>query len=219
MITAINEVLQDPALTGTTMKMLSLRIRGAKTDIEDMGESTDGMAESTSKLREQVLALTNVNGKGGFDIMTDGGKSFKSTYSIMQGISKVWKDMSDVDQAALLELIAGKNRAQGAAALLNNFATAEDALQTAQNSAGSALAENEKYLDSIDGKISVLKANFQNMWSDAIDSSVITFFIDLGSTIVNVVDKFGLLQTAVGAFAGIASLKGVGGANLTVVPN
>lgn len=57
------------------------------------------MAESTSKLREQVLALTNVNGKGGFDIMTDGGKSFKSTYSIMQGISKVWKDMSDVDQA------------------------------------------------------------------------------------------------------------------------
>lgn len=184
-----------------------------------MGESTDGMAESTSKLREQVLALTNVNGKGGFDIMTDGGKSFKSTYSIMQGISKVWKDMSDVDQAALLELIAGKNRAQGAAALLNNFATAEDALQTAQNSAGSALAENEKYLDSIDGKISVLKANFQNMWSDAIDSSVITFFIDLGSTIVNVVDKFGLLQTAVGAFAGIASLKGVGGANLTVVPN
>lgn len=112
-----------------------------------------------------------------------------------------------------------KNRAQGAAALLNNFATAEDALQTAQNSAGSALAENEKYLDSIDGKISVLKANFQNMWSDAIDSSVITFFIDLGSTIVNVVDKFGLLQTAVGAFAGIASLKGVGGANLTVVPN
>lgn len=72
-----------------------------------MGESTDGMAESTSKLREQVLALTNVNGKGGFDIMTDGGKSFKSTYSIMQGISKVWKDMSDVDQAALLELIAG----------------------------------------------------------------------------------------------------------------
>ena len=35
MITAMNEVLQDPALTGTTMKMLSLRIRGAKTDIED----------------------------------------------------------------------------------------------------------------------------------------------------------------------------------------
>lgn len=107
MLTAMNEVLQDPALAGTTLKMLSLRIRGAKTEIEAEGESVDGMAESTSKLRAQVLALTNVTGKGGFDIMTDNGQTFKSTYDIMLGISQVWKDMSDVDQAALLELIAG----------------------------------------------------------------------------------------------------------------
>lgn len=71
----------------------------AKTEIEEMGEDTAGMAESTSKLREQILALTNVNGKGGFDIMTADGKAFKSTYEILQGISKVWKDISDIDQA------------------------------------------------------------------------------------------------------------------------
>lgn len=107
MLTAMNEVLQDPEISGTTLKMLSLRLRGAKTDIEAAGESTDGMADSTSKLREQVAALTNVNGKGGFDIMTDNGRSFKSTYEILQGIAKVWKEIDDIDQAALLELIAG----------------------------------------------------------------------------------------------------------------
>lgn len=64
-----------------------------------MGESTDGMAESTSKLREKILALTNVDGTGGFDILTDDGQAFKSTYEIMQGISKVWSDMNDIDQA------------------------------------------------------------------------------------------------------------------------
>ena len=44
------------------------------------------------------MALTNVNGKGGFDIMAD-ADNFKSTYEIMEGISKVWKDISDVNQA------------------------------------------------------------------------------------------------------------------------
>ena len=75
-----------------------MRLRGASTEIENMGESTDGMAESTSKLREKVLALTNVNGTGGFDIMSD-SENFKSTYEIMQGISDVWEDISDVNQA------------------------------------------------------------------------------------------------------------------------
>lgn len=108
MLTAMNEVLQDSALSGTTLKMLSLRLRGAKTEIEEMGEDTAGMAESTSKLREQILALTNVNGKGGFDIMTADGKAFKSTYEILQGISKVWKDISDIDQANIYCLYVQK---------------------------------------------------------------------------------------------------------------
>lgn len=218
MITAMNEVLQDPALAGTTLKMLSLRIRGAKTEIEAEGESIDGMAESTSKLREQIKALTNISGTGGFDIMTDDGNAFKSTYEIMLGISKVWKGMSDVNQAALLELIAGKNRAQGAAALLDNMVTAEDALKTAQSSAGSALKENEKYLESINGKISILKANFQNLWDNATSSETIGWFIDLGSEIIKITDNIGLLKTVIGSFIAVASVKGAGGANITVVP-
>ena len=70
----------------------------ASTEIENAGESTDGMAESTSKLREKILALTNVTGNGGFDIMAD-ADNFKSTYEIMKGISEVWNDISDVNQA------------------------------------------------------------------------------------------------------------------------
>ena len=80
----------------------------AKTEIEEMGEDTAGMAESTSKLREQILALTNVDGKGGFDIMTADGKAFKSTYQILQGIAKVWKDISDIDQANIYCLYVQK---------------------------------------------------------------------------------------------------------------
>ena len=96
--TTITEITGDASEAGNTLKVLSMRLRGASTEIENAGESTDGMAESTSKLREKILALTNVTGNGGFDIMAD-ADNFKSTYEIMQGISKVWNDISDVNQA------------------------------------------------------------------------------------------------------------------------
>ena len=96
--TTITEITGDASEAGNTLKVLSMRLRGASTEIENAGESTDGMAESTSKLREKILALTNVAGNGGFDIMAD-ADNFKSTYEIMQGISEVWNDISDVNQA------------------------------------------------------------------------------------------------------------------------
>ena len=82
----------------STLKILSLRLRGAKAEIEDAGESTDGMASSTSKLREQVAALTNIDGTGGVDIMAN-EKEFKSTFDIMQQIAQVYDQMDDIDQA------------------------------------------------------------------------------------------------------------------------
>lgn len=133
--TAMNSVLQSADTTGTTLKVLALRLRGASTELASMGEETDGVATSTSKLRAQIAALTNVDGSGGFDILTDSG-AFKSTYDIIQGIANVYDRMSDVDQASLLELIAGKNRANGVAALLKQASQAEDVLQTSLNSSG-----------------------------------------------------------------------------------
>ena len=42
-------------------------LRAAKTEAEEAGESTEGMANSVSELREEILALTG----GKVDIMLD----------------------------------------------------------------------------------------------------------------------------------------------------
>lgn len=105
--TAITEITGDAAEAGNSLKVLSMRLRGAKTELEDAGESTEGMAVSTSKLREDIKALTNVNGTGGFDIMKD-SQNFKSTYEIMKGIANVWNDLTDTSKAAVIEKIAGR---------------------------------------------------------------------------------------------------------------
>lgn len=65
LITAGNAVLQDPERVGNGLKTISMRIRGATTEIEEAGESTEGMAESTAALRKEVMALAGV------DIMQD----------------------------------------------------------------------------------------------------------------------------------------------------
>lgn len=211
--TAMNSVLQSADTTGTTLKVLALRLRGASTELASMGEETDGVATSTSKLRTQIAALTNVDGSGGFDILTKSG-DFKSTYDIIQGIAKVYTQMSDVDQAALLELIAGKNRANGVAALLKQASQAEDVLQTSLNSSGSAMKENERVLESIEGKLKRFQATFQSFSSDVLDSGVVKGFIDMGTAaldfadgLVKAGDAMPTILTALSAVASMTNTK------------
>ena len=126
--------------------------------------------------------------------MTDTG-AYKDTYTILLEISKVWKEMSDIDQAALLELIAGKTRSNTAAALLSNTKDLEKAYESALNAEGSALAENEKYLDSIQGRIDLFNNSVQTMWSNTLDSETVKNVVDFGTTLVGVIDNLGLVKT------------------------
>ena len=51
MITAITEITQDSQGAGNSLRTLSMRLRGAKSDLESYSEETDGVIESTSKLQ------------------------------------------------------------------------------------------------------------------------------------------------------------------------
>lgn len=95
LITAANTVVQDAPRVGNAFKTISMRIRGAKTELEEAGEDTDGMAESTAKLRKEIMALSGV------DIMID-DNTFKSTYQIMDELSTKWQDLTDIQQADIL---------------------------------------------------------------------------------------------------------------------
>lgn len=82
-----------------------MRIRGAKTELQEMGEDTDGMVESTAKLQEEILALSGV------DIMLD-KDTFKSTYQILGELADKWGTLTDIQQASVTELIAGKRQGE-----------------------------------------------------------------------------------------------------------
>lgn len=210
LITAANTVVQDPLKVGNALKTLSLRIRGAKVELEETGESTEGMANSVSELRKEILALTGQK----VDIMID-DNTFKSTTQILRELSGVWGTLTDINQAAALELLGGKEQANILASLIQNFSTVEDVIATSQNAAGSALAENEKQLDSINGKINQFKANFEALSASMIDSDLTKGVIGIGSDTLNgltqLVDTLGALPTLLATIsAGFAGFKTVG---------
>lgn len=183
LITAANTIVQDPDSVGTTMKTLSMYLRAAKTEAEEAGESTDGMASSVSELRSEILALTGNR----VDVMAD-STSFKSTYQILKELAGVWKDLTDVSQANILEMIGGKRNSNVVAALLENFEIVEDVIQSAGDAEGSALAENEKYLESIQGHISEFKAEFQELSTNVVDSDIVKMVVDTGTALESILN-------------------------------
>ena len=206
--TAMNEILQNQETAGATLKMLSLRIRGAKAELEEAGEEVDSMADSSSKLQEEIKGLT-----GGFDILEADGKSFKSTYEIMKGIAEVWDDMTDVSRAALLEKIAGKNRAQGVAQLLSNWSQVDKVLKTISEDEGSAERENRVRMESISGRITKLQNQGQELSTAIINADVFKEGISLVTEFVNLltlaISKFGSFGIAAGALgAGVSIITG-----------
>ena len=157
------------------------------------------MVESTAKLRSEILALTGV------DIM-DGANQFKSTYAIMDELAAKWQDLTDIQQATVTELIAGKRQGNIVSSLMTNFDTAREALETSMNSAGSAMAEHEKWQQSLEARINSLKASWQALSQAFLSSDFLKGAIDAVIKLVDaldwLMDKVGTLPTLIGIFAG-----------------
>lgn len=199
LITAMNEIVQNSENTGNSLKVLSLRLRGAKAELEDMQEDTDGLCDSTSKLREQIKSLTGV------DIMLD-DNTFKSTTDIIKELGAVWDKLSDSSQAATLELIAGKSRANNVAALLKNYQKIDEVMESLGEAEGSAMRENKAIVDSIDGRIKVLTATAEEFWQKFINTDLVKNAVSLASDLLNILTQISSATKGIG----VLGLGGLG---------
>lgn len=185
-----------------------------KGSLEELGEEVDESVDSISKVQTQILNLTG----GKVNIFND-NKEFRDYYTIMEEIAAIYDDLSSTDRASLDEILFGKQRANQGAALIQAFKSGQiqKALETAQNSEGSALKEQEKWLDSIEAKMQQFAAQFQKMSTTFISSKFFKTLIDGGteflSILTKMIDTIGGLGTvlSVGGFALL--LKNFGSSN------
>lgn len=208
LVTATNSVLQDPEKVGNMWKTVSARIRGAKTELTNMGEDTDGLVESTSKLQALVKGITGV------DILESDGKTFKDIYTIVSGISEKWATLSDIDRASLLESLAGKNQSNALAAALSQPEILKKAYEEATNAEGSARRENEEYAKSVQASIDLTKAKLEELSNDLLSSDFLKGAIDAGGKLIEVLNgivKSGnAIPTLLAAIGAGLSFKNVG---------
>lgn len=210
MLTGGAEITQNSAELGNALKVLSMRIRGMKGQLEELGEEYENV-ESISKIQTQILNRTN----GAVNIFDDVG-NFRATYDIIKDIAKVWDDISQTEQADLIEIIAGKQRGNQIAAILQAFQSGqiEKAYEDSVNSEGSAFEEQERWLTSLDAKLQQFQAAFQALSQTVMNSDFLKGLVETGTSLVSILDtliqKFGGISTILAGIGGVALNKKLG---------
>ena len=179
---ATNASLQNAETTGTMWKTVSARIRGATTELEEMGEETDGLAQGLSKYREEIKTLSGV------DIMKD-ENTYKDMYDIFVQLAEVWDNMEDVSQSRVAEILGGTRNTSGIMSTITNIKDAIGAYSSAMDSAGTATEANNIYMDTTKAKVGELKAAFQELSSDFISSNFTKGAVEGLKGIVEAIDK------------------------------
>lgn len=193
--TAATEITRDAASVGNALKTVSMRIRGYD---EETGEFIDGVAELEGDIADLTKSAEHPLGVSLFK--DDAKTEFKSTTELLRDISDIYDELTDKQQADLLEKLAGKRQGQIVAAILNNFSAVENSLETMTNSAGSAMNEMNIIEQSLEFKLNALKETavgvFQNLFQTDEMGAVIDILTDLLEIFDSLTKNLGLFGTA-----------------------
>lgn len=130
------------------------------------------IVKNEDALKEYGISIYDANG------------SLRSTYDILSELAPQWKTMGDAQRVALGDTLAGTNQYKVLAAVMGNFDSALKAHEIALNSAGSAIRENARAIDSLAGHLNQLKAQFEALANNIISSQFIKSILDAGAGIL-----------------------------------
>lgn len=87
--------------------------------------------------------------------------------------------------------------------IMENFDTAREALETSENSAGSAMKEHAKWSESLEARLNKLQATWQSLSQSFLSSDFLKVCFDIVTKLVDVIDKLidkiGVIPTLLGA--------------------
>lgn len=212
MLTGMAEITQNANESGNALKIFSMRIRGMKGELEELGEEVDPTVDSISKVQTQILNLTKDSSKGAINIFDSSGE-FRNYYDIMKDIADVFDELNSKDKADLSEILFGKQRGNQGAALIQAFTSGqiEKAYETAANSAGSAQKEQDRWMESLEAKTNQLKASWEGLSETIMNSDFLKALVDGATKFLNITDKavknLGLLPSIIGGIGLTAFIK------------
>lgn len=115
----------------------------------------------------------------------DANGNLLSTFKILEQLKPKWDEMSDAERVSLGNTLAGVNQYKVLASTLSAFDVAIEANQDAMNAQGTTMKQNAVYMDSLQAKITNLKAEFEKLvLGEGGLQKIAKIFIDMGTAIL-----------------------------------
>lgn len=192
------------ASTGTTFSQLTGMITGAQEATraggDVVGRSIKAISLNFSKMSSGVTKTDKKRSEFfhglGVDLKTSDGK-MKSTYQIMNDLSKVWGKLSKQQKSDAALYAAGKEHSNQFTGMLDNWKTVQKAMRESQGQVslvdkdhGSAFQEFEKQQQSVQFHLATLKNSWTQMLNDVVGGREgLNKIVDTGTSVVNVLDS------------------------------
>ena len=189
LLTTANTSIQDPIRVSNGLKSIALNLEKVKMKA----------GKATPKLQDMMMTLTH----GRVSLVQANGE-FKSTYQIIKDLGAVWNDgtLKANEKALILQEVAGKHQANVLASLLSNAKDLDKIYEDSKNSAGSAEAENQRFMDSINGRLNALKENTKGIFLDLSNTDFLKNIISGAnagvSALRSLIEKIGAVNSMVG---------------------
>lgn len=198
------EPLRNIEKVSSGLIMISQRLRGIGED----GEAIDGLMPKLQDEFEEIAGISILDPETG---------GLRSTYDLLSDMARVFPLLTGKQRQYLSELAAGNRQVSVLTAILNNWENVEKAIDGATNSLGSANKENEKYLDSIEGRLNKLKSTWQDLARDTINSDFIKVLVSIATALLEIIDNVGLFNSILIVLSVILSVKLGAGINFVTM--
>lgn len=167
------------------LRTIFMNIRQIKGETED-GELIDGesIANAAKALREFAGVSTMENGE------------LRKGSEVLAELAGKWDTLNQVQKSAIAQNVAGVRQANILLALMDNWDMYEKMLVEYADAAGSAMRENERYLDGWQAKTDKLSAAWTKFVANTVSSDFIKGLLDISTKFLNVSGSIGTVTAA-----------------------
>ena len=186
------ETRQNADIVGNALKTLFSRIQGL-----NLGETLD----DGTTLNKYSQALDKI----GIDIKDANGE-IKNMDVILNELGNKWGTLSKDTQIATAQTVAGVRQYTQLIALMSNWSTFQENLNTALTSTGELDRQAEIYAESWEASSKRVRAAAEGVWDSIMDEN---FFIGVNNTLEDTLSVVERLIDALGGMPGLLSVIGI----------
>ena len=193
MITIVSSTTRRSAESiGQSFKTIFSRLQNvaAGKDIDDAGESLNDVEKSLNRVG--IATRNSLN-------------EWRDASEIFDEVGSKWSSFTDIQRSQITTALGGTRQRENLIVLFNNWNKVTEATNKATDSAGTAEQKYSIYLESIDAKINEFIATWEQLVNNLNQSDTFAGIVELGTHLLELVDKLHLVEIAVGgAVAGFA---------------